>query len=89
MYLPSNEWKRTAVASGFTPARSSNIESFTPVHRTSGTRHPVTHWKSRVMCVAGIAVRSRYEIVNGRSTSPVIRSRYASCERCGNPPVIV
>src|SRR5690242_12728656 len=55
VYLPSNDTKRTAVAPDFTPARSSRVRSRTPVQWTSGTRQPVTHWKSRVTRVGGIA----------------------------------
>ena len=59
--MPSNDVKCTAVASACTPARSSTSASRTPFHWTSGTRQPVTHWKSRVSEVGFIAVMSAYE----------------------------
>ena len=54
MYAPSNEWKRSAV--GLAAARRrgrAGRASRTPFHCTSGTRHPVTHWKSRVSVGGG------------------------------------
>ena len=55
LYAPSKLVNRTACASSCTPARSSTSRSRTPFQRTSSTRHPVTHWKSRVRPAAGIA----------------------------------